>query len=589
MNLNLENLHGFSGEKTPPVILVVDDTREIRTALTRILSPDGYVVHEADNGRSALGLAETFRPDLILTDVMMPVMDGLDLCRAIRAVPELSEIPLLMITALDDQDSRIKGLDAGADDFLSKPFDPKELRTRVRVITRLNRYRKLVSERFQSMYIDRLTGLENRWRFIERVTERLAAENREQWGLFTISINHFRRINETFGSSIGDRLLQTFAQRLANAHGEPALVARLSGAEFAVLTAVPPGEAGLRETALGMREHLRSTYDIEPLELRIHVSVGAARPGLEERSGGELLQAADVALSRSRQKTEGVVLFESHMLSHVMRFVATATELEKAIEHRQLFPHFQPIVALDTGKVVGLEALVRWRTSTGALRPPSEFLAVAEETGLIARMDMLMLDGALAALRRWTDAEEDCAELTMSVNVSARSLEEGRLVESLVAAAERHGIGLHRVRVELTESTLLGHVETRIAEFEQLRALGVGVRIDDFGTGYSSLSYLSRLPIEALKIDRAFVQHMLTRPADGAVAATVLELARSLGFGAIAEGIEEDGQSDALRQMGCKYGQGYLFGRPMEEREVPALIQARNRASSTATVSSRSR
>lgn len=563
-------------EDRPPVILVVDDTPEIRSALSRILTPEGYRVHEAENGELALRVAEETRPDLILTDVMMPVMDGLDLCRSVRSRPELSEIPLLMVTALDDQESRMKGLEAGADDFLSKPFDPKELRTRVRVITRLNRYRKLVTERFQSLNIDRLTGLENRWRFVERIAESLAAERDDRWGLFAISINQFRRINETFGSAIGDRLLQHFAQKLTHVAGEGALTARLSGAEFGVWTRVESGDSGLRQKAIEIRDHLHSSYEIEPLELRIHVSVGAARPEPGNGSASELLQAADVALSQARRSTDRVAAFESRMLSHVVRFVATATELEKAIEAQQILPHFQPIVRLESGHVVGLEALVRWRSQSGVLRPPSEFLSVAEETGLIARMDMLILDSSLAALRRWTDECEGCGDLTMSVNMSARSLEEGGLIPALVAAADRHRVELRRVRVELTESTLIGDVQARVAEFEELRALGVGVRIDDFGTGYSSLSYLSRLPIEALKIDRAFVQHMLTRPADRAVASTVLELARSLGFGTIAEGIEEAEQAAALLELGCKYGQGYHFGRPMEAAQVPGFVRARN-------------
>lgn len=576
MNRHPENSNRPGLEDRPPIILVVDDTQEIRSALNRILTPDGYRVYEAENGQTALRIAEEARPDLILTDVMMPVMDGLELCRSVRARAELSEIPLLMVTALDDQESRLKGLDAGADDFLSKPFDPKELRTRVRVITRLNRYRKLVTERFQAMNLDRLTGLENRWRFVERVAEHLTAEEGSRWGLFAIALNHFRRINETFGSAIGDRLLQHFAQKLGTALGEEAFAARLSGAEFGVLARVGPGDAGLREKAIEIRDHLRSSYDIEPLELRIHVSVGAARPEPGNGSASELLQAADVALSQARRSADGVALFHSRMLSHVVRFVATAAELERAIEAQQIFPHFQPIVRLEGGQVVGFEALVRWRTQSGALRPPSDFLSVAEETGLIARMDMLILDASLAALRRWTLESEACRDLTMSVNVSARSLEEGGLLASLVAAAERHQVDLRRVRVELTESTLIGDVEARVAEFQALRELGVGVRIDDFGTGYSSLSYLSRLPIEALKIDRAFVQHMLTRPTDRAVARTVLELARSLGFGAIAEGIEEAAQAEVLRELGCKYGQGYHFARPMESDQVPAFVRARN-------------
>jgi diguanylate cyclase (GGDEF)-like protein len=571
----LDELQEAILEASPPVILVVDDTKEIRSALTRILAPDGYVVHEAENGAVGFQLAESERPDLILTDVMMPVMSGLELCRNLRAQPDLAEIPLMMITALDDHESRLKGFEAGADDFLSKPFDPGELRSRVRVITRLNRYRKLVSERFQSMYVDRLTGLENRWRFIERADTRLAGERPERWGLFVVSLTHFRRTNETFGSRVGDRLLQLFAQRLKSVAGADALVARVSGAEFAILTSVPPGTSSLQARSVELRNQLGGSYEIDPLELRVHVRVGAARSESATRSGTDLLQAGDVALARARERAERVALFEPSMLNHVMRFVATATELEKALERDQIVPLFQPIVKLESGEVVGVESLVRWRTASGVLRPPSEFLSVAEETGLISQIDQIMLDASLAALGQWTRAFPACGALTMSLNVSARTLGEGGLIGKLVAAAERHDVDLARVRVELTESSLLGDMQARIAEFEQLRALGVGVRIDDFGTGYSSLSYLSQLPIEALKIDRAFVEHMLSRSKDRAVATTVLELARTLGFGTIAEGIEHAEQSEALLRLGCEYGQGYLFGRPLEGSLVPGVVMSR--------------
>ena len=578
MSSPVDDLQDAILEASPPVILVADDTKEIRNALSRILSPDGYIVHEAENGAVALELAEKERPDLILTDVMMPVMTGIELCRGLRAQPDLAEIPLLMITALDDHESRLKGFEAGADDFLSKPFDPQELRSRVRVITRLNRYRKLMSGRFQSMYVDRLTGLENRWRFVERADARLAQERPEQWGLFVVAVSHFRRINETFGSRVGDRLLQLFSQRLKATVGDRAIVARVSGAEFAVLTSVPPGASSLHSRAMELRDQLTGSYEIEPLELRVHVSIGAARSESGPRSGMDLLQAGDVALSRARSRVERVSVFEASMLNHVMRFVATATELEKALERKQIVPLFQPIVSLTDWRIVGFEALVRWRTASGALRPPSEFLSVAEETGLISKMDQAMLDASLAAMSRWTHVSPACSQLTMSLNVSARTLEEGGLIERLSSAAAKHGVGLERVRVELTESSLLGDMNARIMEFEQLRKLGVGVRIDDFGTGYSSLSYLSRLPIEALKIDRAFVEHMLTRDKDRAVATTVLELARTLGFGAIAEGIEHGEQAEALRELGCEYGQGYLFGRPMAEAEVPSAVERGVRA-----------
>lgn len=564
-------------DEPAPAILIVDDTHEIRHALRRILTPEGYTVHEAENGEAAFVVAERERPDLILTDVMMPVLDGLGLCRRIRASPELAEIPLLMVTALDDHESKLKGFEAGADDFLSKPFDPKELRSRVRVITRLNRYRKLVQERFQSMYLDRLTGLDNRWRFSELVDARLREPRPDRWGLFVVSLNHFRRINETLGARAGDRLLKVFGERLRDLAGDEDLVARVSGAEFAILTTVPPGETNLHAKAIELRNTLSGTYEVQPLDLRVHVNIGAARPDLSAISGPELLQSADVALARARTRVERVAVFEPGMLSDVMRFVATATELEKGIERKEIVPFFQPIVHLGSGRVVGMEALVRWRTATGSLRAPADFLSVAEETGLIARVDQLMMDASLAALAQWSQASEFCRALTISVNVSARTLEEGGFIENLVQSASQHGINLERVKVELTESTLLGNVQARISEFEQLRALGVGVRIDDFGTGYSSLSYLSRLPIEALKIDRAFVEHMLTRSADRAVTATVLELARTLHFSAIAEGVERADQMQALLALGCEYGQGFLFGRPTESTAVPAMVEARNR------------
>ena len=432
---------------------------------------------------------------------------------------------------------------------------------------------------------DSLTLLANRSLFADRVHQAVRhVEDSVTPAVLFIDLDNFKTVNDSLGHSAGDQLLRGFAHRLEQCTRAGDTVARLGGDEFAVLIDHAPNAEAAMTVARQVIEACREPFDLDGQPVRVGASVGVA---LADRASNveRLLRNADAAMYSAKSRGKGhAELFQPEMLRAARRRIRIENELAVAIEQHQLEAHYQPIVDLASRHLVGIEALMRWRHPTRGLVGPGEFIELAEETGQIIPMTKWMLERACADLATLRAGMPLAEGLRVSVNVSSRYLNHGNVAAEVRAALESNGLPPDCLVLEVTESLLLedsGHLEQT---FKELKLLGVRLALDDFGTGYSSLAYLHRFPIDILKIDRSFVER-LVREHDGlegvdavALARAILSLAAALGLATVAEGIEVEAQREILLGLGCKTGQGYIFGRPMPIAEIfeAAVTRRRN-------------
>ncbi len=426
---------------------------------------------------------------------------------------------------------------------------------------------------------DPLTLLANRALFQDRVTHALATGSLGGRGLavLLLDLDGFSAVNDALGSAVGDRLLIGVGQRIAATVRTGDTVARFSGDEFAVLLEEVDDEAAAVATVERLLEVLRAPYPIDGELVTLATSVGLALAdpaGSEPPTHDELLRDADLAVARAKAGAgpRGWAVVEAGMRETVVARVRDGEDLRVALDRGQLHLLYQPTVELSSGRVIGVEALLRWHHPVRGLIAPAEFIGLAEETGLIVPIGAWVLGEACRQAVAWG------VPLSVAVNVSGRQLLHGSLPETVAEALRRSGLPPERLVLELTESVLLDHTDSTVAPLRAIRATGVRIAIDDFGTGYSSLSYLSRLPVDLLKVDRSFVDPLGGGGSASALAATIIQLGRALSVHTVAEGIEAPDQLRLLREMGCEYGQGFLFGRPLPPERIVALVRGGPRA-----------
>jgi diguanylate cyclase (GGDEF)-like protein/PAS domain S-box-containing protein len=422
-------------------------------------------------------------------------------------------------------------------------------------------------------FYDPLTGLPNRRLAKDRLHQALAASarSRQEGALMFIDLDEFKTVNDTLGHDRGDLLLQQVAQRLTSCLREGDTVARTGGDEFIVILAAELSEslqeAALQAKAVGEKilAALGHPYLLDGRGCHSSVSIGITLFSDHLCTVEELLKRADQAMYQAKAEGRNTLrFFDAAIQQDLLRRAELEAELRQALVRGEFLLHYQPIVDHES-RLLGAEALLRWRHPTRGLLAPVEFIAVAESCGLIRPLSRWVLETACAQLAAWA-ADPARARLTLSVNISARELRDPHFVEKVLGALRDSGADPNRLRLELTESTMLDNVDDSIAKMKLLRTQGVAFALDDFGTGYSSLSYLKRLPLQQLKIDQSFVRDVLTDPRDAAIARTILALGRSLGLMVVAEGVETQAQRQTLANLGYQVFQGHLFGRP-----VPAL------------------
>jgi diguanylate cyclase (GGDEF)-like protein len=564
-----------AGQPDSPRIVVADDDRAMRFALHNVLQQDGYRVEQATNGQQALALCARCKPDLVLMDARMPKMDGFTACSRIRELPEVGNVPVLIITALDDDHSIERAFSAGASDYIPKPVHFAVLRQRVARMLEASRAQQHVT---RLAYEDALTGLPNRTLFRERL-ETLVAERPAGDGpprvhaILFLDLDRFKLTNDTMGHEVGDMLLKVAAERIRGCLGARDIVSRFGGDEFIAILA----DIGAPDQAAGVAERIRAAvcqpFSFLGRELYISTSIGIAMYPADGDNGGLLIKHADMAMFRAKERGNGFRFFEVSMASEISRKLRLESDLRRALDRGELLLHYQPQADLATGAIVGVEALVRWQHPYFGQVPPSQFIPLAEETGLIESIGEWVLRAACAQNKAWQEA--GLPPMVVAVNLSARQLDldyEARVIGKALADT---GLEPRYLELELTESTVMKDPAKTRDTLRGLKARGISISIDDFGTGYSSLNHLKHFPFDKLKIDQTFISDMTEDSDDQGIVLTILAIARTMKLKVIAEGVETQEQMEYLKRHGCDEIQGYYCSRPLPPDEATALLRRR--------------
>ena len=428
---------------------------------------------------------------------------------------------------------------------------------------------------------DALTGLPNRSLLLERLgraLEQVRKGEGYQFAILFLDLDRFKNLNDSLGHTVGDHLLIEVSRRLKACVHPTDVVVRLGGDEFVLLLESITDAEDVKQVAERVHRELEVPFWLNDREIYSTVSIGILAFPHGYREPEELLRDADTAMYRAKEGGRArYEIFNAEMRARAVSLLRLETDLRRAVEREEFAVHYQPIVSLNSGKIVGLEALLRWEHPERGLIYPEEFVHLAEEMGLIVPIGTFVLHEACQRTARWRTAFPNLRPLSVSVNLSAIQVARPGLVDLVEGTLRESGLDARNLQLELTEGTLMREPGTAAAVLSDLRNLGVRIHIDDFGTGYSSLSLLHRFTVDALKIDREFIGRMNVGGKDAEIAQTVTTLAHSLGMYVVAEGVDTPERLRSLRKMGCEYAQGYLFSKPVGARSVEAIITSERR------------
>jgi diguanylate cyclase (GGDEF)-like protein len=418
---------------------------------------------------------------------------------------------------------------------------------------------------------DPLTGLANRLQLAERIDGAVGSLHPSSAGiaLLLLDLDGFKAVNDSFGHAIGDELLIMVARRLRASVRPTDVAARLGGDEFAVLLERVDYEQA-EAAAQRVLQALNDPFVLSRSTVAISASIGLVHAA-DSRESQDLMRDADVAMYRAKAEGKNrVVGFEPSMQARVMRRMQLESDLRRGLDQHEFVLHYQPLVELESGMMVGVEALIRWNHPERGLLQPSDFIEIAEDTGLIVPLGRWVIEQATRDAAGWASAAEK--QMSVSVNLSPRQLHDPELVATTAYALADANMPAECLTIEITENLLLKDTELAKSRLAALRSLGVKVAVDDFGTGYSSLAYLDRYPVDILKIDRSFVEPLGESDKHTALVRSILDLASALDIDTVAEGVENDAQRDILRALGCSRAQGFYFARPLPAEELTAWI-----------------
>lgn len=685
-------------------LLIVDDNELNRDMLARRLERKGYRVETIDNAKELIERVKSESFDLVLLDIEMPEMSGLEALEQIRAIRSPIELPVIMVTARSQSEDVVKALDMGANDYLTKPVDfavalarigtqlshkraqeglkeseeryalaargandglwdwnlstgvvyfsarwksmlgyqdneigdkPQEWLDRIheadrdRVKDELAAHQEGFAPHFESAHrvrhkdgtfrwmlsrgiatrdssgkpvrmagsqtditegkvSDPLTGLPNRLLFLDRLDRLMKHSKRHSASSFAVlflDLDAFKMINDSMGHLIGDQLLLGVAKRLesclratdtvARLRPETFTLARMGGDEFTVLLDELKDAGDAERAAERIIKGLSEPFLLGGKEVFTSASIGIALGSPAYQHPEDILRDADTAMYRAKTLGKArFVVFNANMRASVMARLELETDLRRALDRQEFRNFYQPIVNLETGEIIGFEALLRWEHPTRGLLAPKEFIPIAEETGLIRELGWWNLCQACADISDWNTNLRPDRSLTISVNLSIKQFMQPNLVENIRNLLEKLNVSPETLKLEITESTVMEDPTAAIEMLQQLKALGIHLAIDDFGTGYSSLSYLHRFPLDTLKIDRSFISGPESGVNGMEIARTILPLARNLSLDVVAEGVETAEQVAELKRLKCKYAQGFYFSKPVGRQEVESLLAA---------------
>jgi diguanylate cyclase (GGDEF)-like protein len=431
-------------------------------------------------------------------------------------------------------------------------------------------------EREHQALHDTLTGLPNRKLLLMKVADAIeaAAASGQQTGLFLLDLDRFKDVNDTLGHHAGDELLTHVASRLASVLRPEDTVARLGGDEFGVLLPAVRGRGAAEEVAERIRTALSQPFHLHDVALDLEASIGIALSPAHATDADALMQRADVAMYHAKETRSGIETYDADHDPHSTQRLSLFGQLRRAIEDGELVLHYQPKVDLETGRVAGVEALVRWQHPERGLLGPDTFVPLAEQTGLMKSLTSNVLEQALLQTAAWSSAG---LQVRMAVNVSARDLHDDTFCQRVNDALKRTGVPASYLELELTERVVMADPQRALENLTALARLGVRLSLDDFGTGYSSLAYLRRLPVTEIKIDKSFVLRMDVDDEDATIVRSTIDLAHGLGLRVLAEGVETAETWQRLSDLGCDAAQGYFLSRPHPAAVVTDWLAARDR------------
>ncbi len=429
-------------------------------------------------------------------------------------------------------------------------------------------------------YHDALTGLPNRNYFIDTLKDllQITRENSESnFAVLFLDLKNFKTINDSLGHSLGDRLIKKVGKRLSSMVREDDMVGRFGGDKFGIILTDLLSKEEATGFADRLAKRLAEPYTLDARQVFTSAKIGIAYGNSKYPEAEDILRDADIAMYYAKDNEENYVIFDQKMHIRAVTRLQLETDLRFAIERNEFELYYQPIISLDDASLTGFEALVRWNHPQRGLVPPNEFIPISESTGLIIPMTVQILHAACTQVVKWQKNSSTGKPLSIAVNLSGKHFGHPALVEQIKTVISESGIAPGNLKLELTESAVMENAETAILMLRQIKETGVQISIDDFGTGYSSLSYLHRFPIDLLKVDRSFVSAMEENTENGEIVRTVIALAKALKLRVVAEGIESIHQFHQLRILGCEYGQGYLFSKPLQVADIERLLADKTR------------
>lgn len=564
--------------KTPLQVLVVEDSEEDTLLLMHALKKGGYqpILRRVDTDHAMREALCQQSWDVVIADHNLPQFSS---TAALSILKETNaDCPFIIVSGSIGDDVAVEAMRSGAHDYVMKgnlarliPAIERELRE---TQMRRERIRAEKAAEHQANY-DRLTDLPNRTLFLDRLTLALvqAARHHKMLAVLFVDLDRFKTIVDTLGHATGDQLLRGVAGRLAACVDEGDTVARFGGDEFAILLPQISRADKAVKLAQKMLDTLKPAFQFTSQELHITTSIGIALYPYDGEDSDTLLKNADTALYRAKEQgRNNYQLYSPAMNARAFERLALENSLRRAMERQEFLLHYQPQIDLRTNKLIGMEVLVRWQHADLGVVYPSEFVALAEETGLIGPLGEWVLRTACAQNVAWLKA--GLPSLRVAVNLSGRQFQQQNLVEMISRILRDTGMDPKRLELEITESTAMQNADYTNVMLREFKDMGIHIAMDDFGTGYSSLSYLKKFPIDTLKIDQSFVRDITHDANDAAIANTIIVLAHSLKLQVVAEGVETPEQEAFLRARDCDVAQGFLFSRPLPADQFEAYVRS---------------
>lgn len=563
---------------TQATIMMIDDESTTMEVMQAFLEEAGYQRFVLlDDSSHALEKIEAVQPDIVLLDLMMPNVSGFEILQWVRRHSHLAHTPILILTSSTDAETKLKALDQGATDFLAKPVDSSELILRVRNTLAAKAYQN------QLAYYDELTKLPNRSLFLDRLAWFLqqAESHHTNLVMLHITLPQFKRIHQTLGPIAGDQVIRQIADRIQacvrstdvvgrgiSEEPEATCLFRVGNDEFSVICPSVLHPENAIKIASRIMSIMQLPFHSGDTEVSLSPCIGLASYPADAVDIETLVQCA-VGASAQAQIQGGYQFYSSAMNTTSYQRLQLEAELRHAIAQEKLVLYYQPKVDIQSGHIVGLEALVRWPQTDGTVMLPDDFISLAEESGLILPLGDWAIKEGCAQLARW---QAQGIEIHLSVNLSPSQFHSPNLVQMVRNYLQDYQVDAKYLTLELTESLVMDHAERAVDTLRQLVDLGLKFSMDDFGTGYSSLSYLKRLPLDELKIDRSFITDLPNKSEDQALVSAMIYLAHEFKLKVVAEGVETQAQLDLLAKMGCDEYQGYLFSQPVNAVDVTPML-----------------